>query len=510
MFREELTQLRQELGRLNFDVHRAAIRGEAVPEEFPHDVTIRCSVSGIRHHDGFAEDLRGKTQHPSVIRALNARAFMSNRLPETNPPKSPDNLPYCFWHPNVPNEQTLRQLLKSYPHPLMTYQVARACAAGGYTDLYDELDLLPDVAVAEEARDNKASGKAIYDRIMSAPVRYRVMDDYNRKVHLDAEPGAFLNGDTCVRSILDRRQPVGEKLYPPCFDIAEDWNLGAEGPRLETRPIPDDVVTLLWNPLPLDLPTVDKDLLILMAAYTGNIDRYARLRRPRMIDGEPQCIVCGIYHDTFFAKWCYQQPGFDHFHKFVYTRFIMNDDLTWIDDIDGSLSQKDLPYTIWYPKLASPETYVELAQRVPVLRQAASQAMIVANDFDRFVELQPELTNLLYEEVKNQGCYSDFMEYIRDHVSEETIAQWDHFTEVPDGYEVARDEALLWKETKSWISNTLEEVTLDNVGIENRRMPCSYDQNVADILNYASAFPKKPRGQFRGGRGGRGGRRGRN
>lgn len=49
----------------------------------------------------------------------------------------------------------------------MQYQVERACAAGGYTSLYLELDLLPDVAIAEEARDNRTSGQAIYESIIN-------------------------------------------------------------------------------------------------------------------------------------------------------------------------------------------------------------------------------------------------------------------------------------------------------------------------------------------------------
>ncbi|CAG8108457.1 unnamed protein product, partial [Penicillium nalgiovense] len=54
---------------------------------------------------------------------------------------------------------------------------------------------------------------------------------------------------------------------------------------------------------PTDLLTVDKDILILMAAWSGNIDRYARLHQPTMINGELPCVVRGIYHHPFFAKW---------------------------------------------------------------------------------------------------------------------------------------------------------------------------------------------------------------
>ncbi|CAI7580006.1 unnamed protein product [Penicillium viridicatum] len=64
--------------------------------------------------------------------------------------------------PDIPAEQTLRDLLEGYPgNDLWQYQAGRACAAGGYTSLYMKLDLLPDVAIAEEARNNRTSGKAI-------------------------------------------------------------------------------------------------------------------------------------------------------------------------------------------------------------------------------------------------------------------------------------------------------------------------------------------------------------
>lgn len=51
---------------------------------------------------------------------------------------------------------------------------------------------------------------------------------------------------------------------------------------------------------------VNKDILILMAAYIGNVDRYARLHRPKFIVTELPCIIRGIYHGTIFTKWWLQ------------------------------------------------------------------------------------------------------------------------------------------------------------------------------------------------------------
>ncbi|KAL2802564.1 hypothetical protein BJX63DRAFT_106892 [Aspergillus granulosus] len=161
-----------------------------------------------------------------ITRALNARAIMSNRVPLM----SQEHFPYCFWHPDVPREETLKQLLAAYPDDLLLrYRVGRACAAGGYFNLYVELCLPPDVAIAEEARVSKAC-QAIYEAIMKAPVRYAYMDDYNRCLRSEPLAGAYLNGDTCVRSILDKKLPVGRTPYSPIvnnrvFDITEDCSL---------------------------------------------------------------------------------------------------------------------------------------------------------------------------------------------------------------------------------------------------------------------------------------------
>ncbi|RDW67446.1 uncharacterized protein DSM5745_09312 [Aspergillus mulundensis] len=63
-------------------------------------------------------------------------------------------------------------------------------------------------------------------------------------------------------------------------------------------------IPFLYSPLPDELPTgVHKDLLLLYAAYVGNINRYVRLRDPnRFIKYEFDCVIRGIYHDTMFAK----------------------------------------------------------------------------------------------------------------------------------------------------------------------------------------------------------------
>lgn len=231
-------------------------------------------------------------------------------------PVRPEEFPYCIWHPEVASEATYRELARRYRQ--MVYQVGRACAVAGYTDLYLALDILPEVHIAEEARES--GSKAIFDAIMSSPVKYSVMDDYIRSVDIEHPRPAHLNGDTAVRWMLEIKQdysnPInvtdnnendlieigGDPGYDKTiFNITEDMGIDEydtrrSGPR-------EDVTPLLYTPLPDDLPTVGKDLLILMAAYYGDIERYVRLRRSVMLEKELSCIVRGIYHNTMFAKW---------------------------------------------------------------------------------------------------------------------------------------------------------------------------------------------------------------
>jgi hypothetical protein len=80
-------------------------------------------------------------------------------------------------------------------------------------------------------------------------------------------------------------------------------NIDIHGTEVPAATISPLMLDLLSSPLPFDLPAVNKDLLILMAAYYGNIDRYTILCRPEEIHHEIICCVRGIYHNTMFAVW---------------------------------------------------------------------------------------------------------------------------------------------------------------------------------------------------------------
>ena len=67
--------------------------------------------------------------------------------------------------------------------------------------------------------------------------------------------------------------------------IVSLWEIAS---ALDAKPVD------LLQELPPDLPACDKDLLILSAAFDGNIDRYARLRRPIFVENEHRCVLRGI------------------------------------------------------------------------------------------------------------------------------------------------------------------------------------------------------------------------
>jgi hypothetical protein len=80
----------------------------------------------------------------------------------------------------------------------------------------------------------------------------------------------------------------------------KDWPKDTRPQEGHAKAIPYLYAPLPDDPLPSD---IHKDLLLLYAAYTGNIDRYARLRDPNSwIRHEFECVVHGIYHSTTFAK----------------------------------------------------------------------------------------------------------------------------------------------------------------------------------------------------------------
>jgi hypothetical protein len=132
---------------------------------------------------------------------------------------------------------------------------------------------------------------------MSRTVKYAVMNDYRRSVNLLNPPsGVYLNGDTAVRTVLDEKHVFeGQDMYAtakereykpfsrrrPYFNITEDFSVTDDGILNEKSPQDhqnakmalEARTRLLYSPLPINLPNINKHLLILRAAYSGNVDR---------------------------------------------------------------------------------------------------------------------------------------------------------------------------------------------------------------------------------------------
>ncbi|UQC83948.1 uncharacterized protein CLUP02_09444 [Colletotrichum lupini] len=277
--------------------------------------------------------------------ARNARLIMSNMIPDM---AYQAVVPYCIWHPDVATEETYRKLYYRYPE--MRYHIGRACAVAGYGELYNALDLLPDVSIAEEARDN---GKLdIFEHIMSQA------ELISMGIPLFDSPWKFID----------------QKWPSHYFNIQEDSNIsGCPSPGPCFFKLQGEYIALLHTPLPEDLSPINKDILILTAAWDGNIERYFRLRRPIAVPNGITAVVRGAYHHTPFARWlesCVDELFPRQYENRLirqayHARFIMNDDLSSIDsEIDGEM----LPELFWWPHSPHSDTLRELAWRRPDLK----------------------------------------------------------------------------------------------------------------------------------------------
>jgi hypothetical protein len=383
-----------------------AIRGDAVPRLLEDRNSRAALIRGIRLHYHFAmsEPVRrlSSSMH-QVARARNARRIMSNDIPERMTAKEQ---PYCIWYPDIATEDTYRSLASKYPD--MRYQVGRACAAAGYHVLFQELDLLPEVSIAEEARESETDGgKLIYDEIMGFKSRYAVMDDCKRTIELcNYECPAYLNGNTEVRWRLAARQGITGSWIPellPC--IEEDMHLDLKNQEVDERhgTLTDDEAKLLYSPLPRDLPTVKKTLLTQMAANDGNIERYAQLANSgrTLTQLDQDCVVRGILHHTMYARWWADQiknntiyaTSAQHvweMQRAILARRIMLNDLSVFESKDSWPPEIRMPYIIWWPLKPDHEYLRLLAENVPEMKRQVLAAAIACDYIGLYKWLDPE------------------------------------------------------------------------------------------------------------------------
>ncbi|KAL6234641.1 hypothetical protein BDW75DRAFT_240959 [Aspergillus navahoensis] len=139
---------------------------------------------------------------------------------------------------------------------------------------------------------------------MTSPVKYAVMDDYKRSINLDSPPHpAFLDGETHVRWKLEWRYTISEDATeafgPEEIDIDEDRCIGLESGEPDVSRYDElnpQEATLLWEPLPLDIPTMKRTCYSrwqpLKAMRTGTLDSSAANRRrisPDLLNGALPC-----------------------------------------------------------------------------------------------------------------------------------------------------------------------------------------------------------------------------
>ncbi|KAK3291961.1 uncharacterized protein B0H64DRAFT_468800 [Chaetomium fimeti] len=368
---------------------RAALRGEQVPLNLGNDVA-RAALEVFN-------------------RARNARRIMSNSIPPIEIMPDEAHYPYCIWYPDLADEATYRALFERYPK--MRYQIGRACAVAGYDELYSELKILPDVSIAEEARENRdnAGAQRIYQQIMAAPTRYRVMDDGIPGIQIQIPPvPAVLNADTAVRATLDVRRQYCESFHPDnhFFNITEDHHIGETDAFPPPALLGPDDIALFLCPLKPDLPSMNKTLLTLHAAATGNIDRYAQLRRRDLqpaatrvhgVRFEVVCLARGCHASSGMAAWLASTPAFLNglglherervmLWRAIRARRIM-DGVRDAAVFSGAVPDAELPYWIWRPALPPAGLLRELAVVRPVMRPQIVRACIAAGYKDVYDEV---------------------------------------------------------------------------------------------------------------------------
>ncbi|KAJ6186867.1 hypothetical protein N7519_001775 [Penicillium mononematosum] len=281
-------------------------------------------------------DLCNSSRFPEFVRARNARLVMSNVVPDGL--EITEAQPYCIWNPDFAEEDTYRQVAQRYPS--MRYQVGRACAAAGYINLYRELDQLPDVSIAEEAREgNTEGGDQIYQLIMSSPLKYAL------------EWRFTLEEDSI------------EEFPPEEIDIEEDRYMGPEYSEPDESRY-DDVTpqeaTLLWEPLPLDPPTLKKDLNTRSQKEMG--------------ETEARCVVRGIYHNRMFARWWQcnlSDADWCDIQEAINARRVMINDIgTFTEDTPYK------PWLIWWPLKPESSALSHLAERCPFMHVQLAIAAI--------------------------------------------------------------------------------------------------------------------------------------
>jgi len=261
--------------RYNKDDCNAAIHGQKIPGALGLRVHRHCVIRGIRHHDGFAHELRGIA--PEFTRALKRSCNHPRGGPRHQKPLRDTLLHLASRRSALGDPARIGEALSKYD-----LSRGSCLCRGRIFDIYLELQVLSEVYVAAEARDaslareNKGS-EAIFENIMSNHVKFETVNDYDRFVNIKMPRPASLNRDAedllnVVDHIKWHREDCNTYRH---FKITEDvgiddHNRGAPAPLASFWP-------RLYSPLPMDLPPINKDNLNSSAAYLGDVGRYTPL-----------------------------------------------------------------------------------------------------------------------------------------------------------------------------------------------------------------------------------------
>ncbi|KAK2850658.1 hypothetical protein FQN49_005451 [Arthroderma sp. PD_2] len=315
--------------------------------------------------------------------------------------------------------------------------------------------------------------------IMVPHCRYAIMDDYDLSINLDSEnPGApaFLNGDTTVRWKLQDRKKFyrgtynfkGRRMRTWKWSIEEDDYISEKESSWPDKYniLSPEEVKLLYNPLPQDLPTMKKDLLVHMAAYEGNVDRYARLAPRWPMEGvERVCVIRGIYHNTMFARFWADEikrnprrvqalkfSGLSFIKQAISARRIMINDVE--EFYNGWPDDEPQPHVIWKPLQPCEDTLKLLAERVPSMKKTAAVACI----FCDYEEMYKEINCTPHPDLATAAKESRNPFYLRDieqKAAEQGIDLYEKY-----------DEPM-------WLSESLEALTSHRMSahLQNGIMP---------------------------------------
>ncbi|KAI8869154.1 hypothetical protein GQ42DRAFT_31475 [Ramicandelaber brevisporus] len=213
------------------DVHLKLRRINSKNEWLEVENEINCVIHSIHNSDlDVAKGYMEKLDHEWLKTAISAKLIMNNDLSFIR-----DRI-YCIWYPQTATEETYRKLVQM--HPEEKYIVGRACAVAGYTKLYRELNLEPEISILREAKANK------HQLIVS------IIDSDTRPMTCVLSDGWHVKYPTTITYDLDHvtTQTV-DQLYEGDSIICEDDGTEITSEDIDSYFYYNDVVgdALVWD-----------------------------------------------------------------------------------------------------------------------------------------------------------------------------------------------------------------------------------------------------------------------